>query len=562
MEASIWISQIKFKNGTLVNLKEDSIVLLVGPNNVGKSRALDELFDTVAPTRNLTKYIIEGVELSQKGSGDQFLTSIKHREKNGQYYYNLQDNSSIDGNSLINAWSNLNTTNYNNRFVTRFLIKKLSTEDRLGLVAPAQMINFLEDIPRHPIQKLKINDTKEFEFSRYFKLAFGEDAIINHGAGNNIPIHIGDRPQVTMDNDRVSTLYLKELSKLGTLHSQGDGMKSFAGVVLGLFDENYSMNIIDEPEAFLHPPQATLLGRMIAKDIGINKQIFIATHSEHLLKGVLDNSRERLVIIRIQRDGNLNKLNILNNEEIGVIWKDSLLRHSNVLDGLFHKKVILCESDSDNRFFSAVSTSITEQQGLPAKDILFVQSGGKHRFPVVIKALKKLEVPLTVVGDFDLYNDEQPIKKMFEDLGGDWDDIETDFKIVKLAIDQKRPELETAQLKKSIDDLFATITENVIPGEKIKQIEKELRRSSPWTQAKSSGKAYLPPGNATNSFNSVQTKLQEKGIFILEVGEIEAFDKTVGGHGPKWVNEVLVKDLILAPELSEARDFVKNVILT
>ena len=54
----------------------------------------------------------------------------------------------------------------------------------------------------------------------------------------------------------------------------------------------------------------------------------------------------------------------------------------------------------------------------------------------------------------------------------------------------------------------------------------------------------------------MQTKLEEKGFLILEVGELESFVKNVGNHGPKWVNEVLGKDLKLDPELETARQFV------
>ncbi len=46
---------------------------------------------------------------------------------------------------------------------------------------------------------------------------------------------------------------------------------------------------------------------------------------------------------------------------------------------------------------------------------------------------------------------------------------------------------------------------------------------------------------------------------ILEVGEVESFVKSVGNHGPKWVNEVLTKDLKNDPELEQARQFVKHL---
>src|SRR5690606_29402020 len=136
---------------------------------------------------------------------------------------------------------------------------------------------------------------------KYFKEAFGEEVIINHGAGKKIPLHVGERPIVTAENDRVSTAYQMKLRELPLLHEQGDGMKSFAGVFLSLFAEDYTINLIDEPEAFIHPPQAELLGQMISQKLGENKQLFIATHSEDFLKGLLESAVDRLIVIRIQQ---------------------------------------------------------------------------------------------------------------------------------------------------------------------------------------------------------------------------------------------------------------------
>jgi predicted ATPase len=153
------------------------------------------------------------------------------------------------------------------------------------------------------------------------------------------------------------------MSATNLLHEQGDGMRSFVGVLLNVFVLNYSMLFIDEPEAFLHPPQARLLGKMLAKDLPKDRQLFLATHSESFLKGLLDANVLNLKIVRIQREGTINKVSVLNSSEINKIWEDSLLRHSNILDGLFHSKVVICESDSDSRFFSAVISALYDNSG-------------------------------------------------------------------------------------------------------------------------------------------------------------------------------------------------------
>ncbi|MEO7212910.1 AAA family ATPase [Mucilaginibacter sp.] len=559
MKAEVYVKEIEFKNGKRLPLASNAIVVFVGSNNAGKSQTLREINDIAKVPNQRNCLIVNGLTFIRQGTEDEFLARIEVHRKNDAYHFieNEYSVSSDSEQSLRQYWANFDSPQSpgSRARINRYLVNYLTTNERLSLVNPPKSINYLTEFPKHPIHQLAINDNKETLFSDNFKRAFGEDVIANRLAGSIVTLHVGHKPSYTVEHDRVSMKYQQELATLGMLHEQGDGMKSFAGVFLGLFIEDNSINLIDEPEAFLHPPQASLLGQMIAKNLENDKQIFIATHSEHFLKGLLDHAGDRLVIVRIQRDGTSNKINVLNNTEIQSIWSDSLLRHSNILDGLFHNKVVLCESDSDNRFFSAIAASIVEKENLSAKDILFVQSGGKHRFPVVIKALNKLEVPLIIIGDFDLYNNEEPLKTIYEEMGGEWNDIKTDVKIVKQSVDQKRPELETTDLKQSIDNLFAGVTERIMPEAIIKKIEKELKKSSPWGQAKSSGRAYLSSGDPTTSFEKAQKFLKLKGIHILDVGEIEAFDKTIGGvHGPKWVNEVLAKDIVTVPELQSARD--------
>ena len=87
-----------------------------------------------------------------------------------------------------------------------------------------------------------------------------------------------------------------------------------------------------------------------------------------------------------------------------------------------------------------------------------------------------------------------------------------------------------------------------------------MRKASAWSEAKEVGKSYIPSGNATIAFERMQGKLRETGFLVLEVGELESFVRSVGNHGPKWVSEVLTKDLNTNPELESARQFVKQFI--
>ncbi|MGO9481869.1 MAG: AAA family ATPase [Candidatus Kryptoniota bacterium] len=159
----------------------------------------------------------------------------------------------------------------------------------------------------------------EKKFSGYFRQAFGMDLIVHRNAGNSVPLYIGERPTPKQGEDRVSEGYLLELEKLDLLDQQGDGMRAFVGVLLNAFISTYSILFIDEPEAFLHPPQAKLLGKMLANDMPSERQLFLATHSEDFLKGLLDANISNLKIIRLQREGMVNRVSVLNSNDINAI---------------------------------------------------------------------------------------------------------------------------------------------------------------------------------------------------------------------------------------------------
>lgn len=99
----------------------------------------------------------------------------------------------------------------------------------------------------------------------------------------------------------------------------------------------------------------------------------------------------------------------------------------------------------------------------------------------------------------------------------------------------------------------------VFPGEIKKQITRVLKQSSPWSIAKTVGKSYIPSGEPTQAYNKIYSCFKDKGLFVVEVGELEGFVRSIGKHGPKWVNNVLKKDLYNDQELSEARDFLAEI---
>lgn len=102
------------------------------------------------------------------------------------------------------------------------------------------------------------------------------------------------------------------------------------------------------------------MGRIIGKTLRENQQAFISTHSEEIIKGLLDVCPERVKIVRITREEDVNEFSVLENEKFNEVWNDPLLKYSNIMTSLFHKNVILCESDSDCKFYSIIENYIKQ----------------------------------------------------------------------------------------------------------------------------------------------------------------------------------------------------------
>lgn len=65
----------------------------------------------------------------------------------------------------------------------------------------------------------------------------------------------------------------------------------------------------------------------------------------------------------MNRKEKINKISILPNDKIKELWTNPLLRYSNILNGLFHEKIIVCESDYDCLLYQAVLNAMVDNKG-------------------------------------------------------------------------------------------------------------------------------------------------------------------------------------------------------
>ena len=416
----------------------------------------------------------------------------------------------------------------------------IDTSIRLSFCWPQQ--NIKRDAPkRHPIHYAAFDTNYRKWLADNFKQAFGTEIIPNTQYGAEIPLCIGEPVKFTEEfEDEQSRLeaYAEILGQYKQVQDQGDGIKSFTCILLYLMLDYYCTFLIDEPEAFLHPPQAKIMGQIIGKTLSDQQQAIISTHSEDIIKGLLETCPERLKIIRITRTDDTNHFSILNTESFSTVWDDPLLKHSNIMSSLFHKSVVLCESDSDCQMYSIIESHIKEKQG-KYSETMFIHCGGKQRMSRVITALRKLNVNVKLIPDLDVLNNKEVFKGIVEACGIDWAAIDTDYNILVSNLHSSNENVNREFAKTEINRILNESSNINLSTKEINKIRESVKTESKWDGIKKSGISAIPSGDATKAFDRLNGNLKSAGIYMVPVGELECFIKAVGNHGPTWVNEVL-----------------------
>lgn len=535
------LKTITFNDSQTITVNNGDIVVFVGPNNAGKSQSLRDIYHICG--NGSSGVVISGIEHDKIpcDDPDRWFSS-----------FCKPSNTTRDGTSYVFMDARINTSwvdlfyssdSFNTNF-QKILISFMKTEDRLSLVSPPPLLN--NDEPRsHPIQIVKDNPEKKERLSEYFYRAFGHK-LFPSVETKEISLVLGSIDRIENQENLSPVQIVEELrsiqSTMPFLENQGDGMRSFTGILLNLLMPNYSMFLLDEPESFLHPPQAYILGGILPDMIPTDKQAFIATHSQDLLKGLIDKCPKRVKIIRVTRANGINPVKLLDNKVLSELWKDSFMKYSNILDSLFHESVVLCESDSDCKIYSMVLDDLKEEQGRTG-NTLFTYCGGKRRYPVVATMLKTLGVDFRIIPDLDFLNDRDLVKSVYEICGGMWDkSMDSLYNTIKSSVESLDSSFKLKDLKEYCQNYFdkkgAPDTQDISKKE-LTNFKNGIKYPRGWDLVKEGGVSMIRKGEATKAFYEIDEKLKNVGIFMPHVGELENFFRQYGHHGPKWAAEVM-----------------------
>jgi energy-coupling factor transporter ATP-binding protein EcfA2 len=534
------IGSLTFSDSTTLTVPTEGVVVLVGPNNAGKSAALREIarhLQGPSPTQPPLPRVVVGETLSTDGTVDEletWLTAHAFRMDRADGRYFQRPRANVRWDILRAEWDAKVALRPN---LAAFMVFHAAADGRLGLIGDSAPHDPLNQAPDQPMQVLFAKPELQARLAAIAREAFGQPVTLAQIWGSNLRLHLGDIEEFPSIPPTAS--YIKAISQLPLLAEQRDGVRSFMGLMLALTTAQYPVVLADEPEAFLHPPQARLLGRKLATEAPSHTQVFVATHDSDVLQGLLDAEHVAVTVVRLVRDGALNRASVLEAPRLRELWRDPLLRYSNVLEGLFHRGVVVTESDGDSRFYAAVLNVVRDNAGLQPHDLLFTQSGGKQRLPTILRALTAVGVPVSVVVDFDVFQTLDLLAELVALLGGDWASCEVDARVVATSIENGGSAPSMTVVREELARVLDGVHGATLTPEAAKRIRAVTRVDDAWRRAKQGGESIVAQGEPSQRLQAVLATLANLGIFVVPVGELERWFPELADHGPQWVSTAL-----------------------
>lgn len=568
---SFRVSRIELTTGEAIVPPGIGVTAIVGGNNAGKSTLLRQIYWSLTSPHNFPNeqvQVVSRIELDRSGTVEDWLAwlgshaSIRELPPHqGGDHFSRPNAPQINVPTASASWAAHQEGWHVS--VAPYFTHYAETMARLGQLGGVAQRGDVAEPASAPLHQLQDNAASLDRLNALSERIFRSPITLDDYSGN-MRLRLGS-PTVERPISGESQLeYRKALSRLRPLEEQGDGMKSLLGLLLPLVAGTYRVVIVDEPEAFLHPPQAYALGLelgSIARDT--ETQIILATHDRNLLAGLLSSGTD-LSVVRVNREGNDTKISQLSPNSVKELWDDPVLRYTNVLDGLFHQRVVIAEADRDCRFFGAALDSWPGDDPLPvpSNDVHFVPSNGKAGISRLVSVLQAVSVPVVASPDLDVLNDETIMKGLVAALGGDWSAYAQDYKVATAAFRAPREPLKLSHIRAAMlavldaeleNDPGATLSSNVR-----QQLRDALRtKDSPWADLKQYGELAFR-GEAALAAQKLFAALDTLGLIMVRVGELEGFAPTLGvAKGKEWLPAAIQAG---AHKDAPARDHVRRLV--
>jgi hypothetical protein len=312
--------KLGFTESQDLELPVDGVTIYVGPNNSGKSLVLREVEQTHLNNplpKNLK--ILKDFEVNWP-SEEEIDTLIKRHRRNAEE----RNSDDIVRFGKLSFFSSPDTQDYNKNHLRNIALDQsdkgnlLCHYARWGLIRLDGRSRFnltndqnagdLLSAPINILSHIFTDDVTRQQVRALIHEAFGLYFVVDPTRLGSLRIKLShatppDDEQSLNANARAfyqNAIHIKDAS---------DGVQAFVGIATAVLSGDYHTILVDEPEAFLHPPLARKLGRSLAKLVTERGgSLMASTHSSDFLMGCIQASKQVRVVRLEYANGKSNAL--------------------------------------------------------------------------------------------------------------------------------------------------------------------------------------------------------------------------------------------------------------
>jgi predicted ATPase len=407
--------KLRFTETGQIDLPARGITIFVGPNNSGKSlllREIEQAFLThpfPGGLHLLTDYEVEWPSIEEVQSAlDRAKQTTPPDVPLGQVVLGRLDPSAGRQNVRMDVASVLHvikTQTDKNWLVTQYLkwgVIRLDGRSRFSLTNDREGGDLLNP-PQNVLAHLFQDDAVRLKVRTLVHDAFGLNLVIDPTMLGHLRIRLSSVPPPADEQSLNATardfyraaIHIKDAS---------DGIQAFTGIVTAVLSGEFHTILIDEPEAFLHPPLARKLGKNLAALAAERGGALMAsTHSSDFLMGCIQASSS-VRVVRLEYSNGKSRGRIIDPEALESLFKRPLMRSANVISGLFYDGVVVVESDNDRAFYAEIYHRISEAKP-QYPSILFINAQNKQTIKDMMGPLRQFGVPAAAIVDIDFVKD-------------------------------------------------------------------------------------------------------------------------------------------------------------
>lgn len=378
---------------------------------------------------------------------------------------------------------------------------RLDGQTRLALLQ-AQAAGDLASHPTNHLGALFRDDEARARIREITANAFGLYFVIDPTEGTHFRVRMSER--APMDDDEEQTVSDRSRAFHGRaqdIDQMSDGVRAFTGLTAAVLSADYRIMLVDEPEAFLHPPLTRKLGKrltQLAAERGAN--LLAATHSPDFVMGCI-TSGQAVNIVRLTWRHGIPGARLLSADKLETMMRDPLLRSTGVLGALFHEGAVVCEADADRVFYAEVNERLLAHRADGADGVVFLNAQNKQTVRRIIRPLREMGLPAAAILDLDLLKGRE------------------DFR-----------------------DLLRSAFVPEVFWEPWEEQRRRLHQQMNNADYKDGGITRLG-GEVRAMADVLLETLAEYGVFLVPNGELECWlpEMEVGGHGPEWLTQVFAR---------------------